>query len=210
MKSDGCMHIKFISLLMIVVASVSWAEQNEVQARGIALVAVGPVESALMERVRAFVEINTCIPVRIKSTDALVQQSLYESMQKAAHAKEEGDEMLVALVAGSPDWAEHAVYDYEKMLGSVNVRLMLEREKPEQEMAERRVEKLVMRSVGLLMDVPPVPNPQSAMFAYQSLEELDAIGRNFDPPSLLRFQENARARGLRLISDCRYNMIGTE
>jgi len=202
------MKIHMLCLLLLL-ASLSKAEDTEILARGIALVPVGPVEPALVERVRAFVESNTCVPVRIRKGDIVLKGSLYETMQGAAVAKEVADEMLVVLVWGGKEWPEHAVYDYAQMTGAVNVRLLLEHDEPEPEMAERRVEKLVMRSVGLLMDVPQVPNPQSAMFAYQNMEELDAIGRNFDPPSLLRFQENVLKRGIQLIEDCSFNMMPT-
>jgi hypothetical protein len=64
-----------------------------------------------------------------------------------------------------------------------------------------------MRGIGLLLDVPQVPNPQSAMWSYRTMEELDWMGRNFDPPSLMKLQQNAIVMGLPLIKDSPFLII---
>lgn len=179
------------------------------EVRGIGLVAIGDIPAPLMERLRAFAEFNTAIPVRIRPALPYGGQSLYQEGEAVAQSKAEADVALVALVDGDFSFTEHAVYRYTDGVALVNVREMRV-DAPDEEIFARRLEKLTMRSIGLLLDVEPVPNPFSAMWSYQTKEDLDMMGRNYDPPSLLQVQRKAMRRGIRLLEDTPFNMMSPE
>lgn len=175
--------------------------------RGVALVAVGAVDAALVERVRAFVEHNLALPVRVAAPlepDA-ESATLSDVMTRVAAALTSADVCVVGVVQPGFDAAEHSIYDYEKRAGVINARILA----PDPEDAElfgRRVEKLVVRSYGLLLGGELVPMPYSALYPYQNLQELDQIARTLDPPSLVRVQRNAVEQGVRLLETSPFNL----
>lgn len=171
---------------------------------GMGLAAIGDLADNAVERVREFAERNTGVPVRIREVADFSASSLSEIALELASERPEEDAAFVLLYAEPNDFSEHAIYYYDLRTAIVNVtRLRTD----DEERFLRRVERLTMRSLGLLMDVRPVPNPQSAMWPYQTLEELDQMGRNFDPPSLRDFQSNATRLGIELIEDSPFFMI---
>ena len=171
---------------------------------GLALAVVGDLSADQVERVRAFMELNTAIPVTLRETDAIEADTLGGVADALVDLRDPADAALILLYAGEQDFAEHAVYRYEQGVGIINARLM---RTEDEEIFLRRLERLGMRSAGLLLDVPLVPNPQSAMWTYQTMEHLDFMGRNFDPPSLKAIQENAQALGIRLNEDSPFLII---
>jgi hypothetical protein len=170
------------------------------EGKTLALVGVGNVDPAMVDRVRAFVEEQTAVPVRLEEARPEAGESLQADGESLADAVGPHDLCLVALALPVRDASEHAVYLYDRNIAVVNARAL----KPasgDMETYGRRLEKVVMRSYGLLMGLEQVPNPHSALWPYRNLEELDAIGRGFDPPTLWRFQEIAKERGARLLRD---------
>lgn len=179
------------------------AEEETTTYAGVSLGIVGTLPVEQVDRVRDFVEVNTSIPVRMltEPLTADEQHSLGAVLDQFADQRGEMDAALVLIYAGDQAFDAHTVYRYDEGVGIVNATLM---QVPDEEQFMRRVEKLAMRSVGLLLDVPLVPNPQSAMWTYRTMDELDFMGRNFDPPSLIKVQENAAALGIPLIEDSPY------
>ncbi len=163
---------------------------------GIVIAAVGDMPAAHMERVRSFVERHTRIATRLLEPQSASGEDFSEILDVLAHLRTPEHACVVFLYAEGDDFEEHAVYRYESGVGVVNAALM---KTEDEEQYLRRLEKLAMRSVGLLMGVEMVPNPQSAMWSYRTMAELDAMGRNFDPPSLMRLHDSARAKGIPLI-----------
>jgi len=185
-------------------ALLAGAETVEDRPTGVAIAVIGELPEAHMERVRAFVEHNTSIKARLLDPQTSDADTLSGMLDELAHLNTPEQACVVFLYAGDRGFEEHTVYRYESGVGVVNAALMAT---DDEEMYLRRLEKLTMRSVGLLLDVELVPNPHSAMWTYLDMEELDAMGRNFDPPSLVRLQENARALGIPLIEDSPYLLI---
>ena len=165
---------------------------------GVAVAAIGEVSAEHMERVRSFVERNTSIEARLLEPQDATGESLSEILDSLAHLRTPEQACVVLLYAGDREFEDHTVYRYEAGVGIVNAGLMVT---ADEEVYLRRLEKLTMRSVGLLMGVEMVPNPQSAMWTYRSMSDLDAMGRNFDPPSLMRLREIARKQAIPLIKD---------
>ena len=64
------------------------------------------------------------------------------------------------------------------------------------EVFARRIERQVMRAAAFVFDMPPTPDPFCVTRDYRSLEDLDRMGRNYSPPWMGRFAEEAAKRGL--------------
>jgi hypothetical protein len=184
--------------------AVDAAETSRTPPSGVALAVVGDLSEADVERVRSFVEFNSAIPVRLLEPQSSEQESLVEILDELAPLRTPEHACVVFLYAGERSFEEHTVYRYEAGIGVVNATLMVV---DDEERYLRRLEKLTIRSVALLLDVPLVPNPQSALWTYRTMEELDAMGRNLDPPSLLLLQQKAHELGLPLIGGSPYLMV---
>ena len=74
-------------------------------------------------------------------------------------------------------------------------------------MLARRLERQVIRAICTLLGLEQSPNPQSAYSPYETLEQLDMIGRNLDPPWQKKMQERARELGLAIDADNPYFML---
>lgn len=166
---------------------------------GLGMLVAGTWDEAALERVRAFVQRNTSVKVRVRPSLELEPLAPLDALNDLlALERDPADAAWVVLYAGDQDFEPHTVYDYETRVAVVNLPVVAT-DVAETEL--RRVEKLTIRSFGLLLDVPLVPNPHSALWTYRTMEELDFMGRNFDPPSLIRFQQNAADKGIPLIKN---------
>ncbi len=192
----------------VVLSGAQWGHAEKPREElGIGLIAIGSFPPELLERLRAFAEFNTAMPVRIRLAQPYGGKALFEEGAALIAFKSPSDVALVALAYDDFAHTEHAVYRYTDGIAVVNARVLMPDDADEERWA-RRLEKLTMRSIGLLLDVESVPNPLSAMYPYQSIEELDMMGRNYDPPSLLQVQRKAMQRGIRLTEDTPFNMTG--
>jgi hypothetical protein len=171
---------------------------------GMALAVVGDMPAEQVERLRSFAEVNTSIPVVLREVPSYEEDALAVMARSLTDVRQPEDAVLVLLYAGTQSFEEHALYLYEDFVAIVNTTALATED---EEKYMRRLERVMMRSFGLLMDVPVVPNPQSAMWAYRTLEELDFMGRNFDPPSLIAIQRNAVAKGIPLIVDSPFMVL---
>lgn len=168
---------------------------------------IGSLSGAQIERIRSFVEKNTALRILLlDDVPDSPREELADWLEILRDATP-GASFDIYMYAGDQVFDPHSVYSYRDQQAVVNATALCD---GDEELFLRRMEKLVMRAVGLLLDVPMVPNPQSAMWAYQTIEELDFMGRNFDPPSLLRLQENARERGLPLEPDSPFLLLFNE
>lgn len=167
---------------------------------GIALQGVLPPEAA--ERVRAFVERHTSIATRLRAVPPVEGATLDELSTALAAERHPEDAALVLLYACETVFPEHTAQHPDLGVGVVNVNALTA---DDDEVFLRRVERLAIRTVTRIMGAPLVPNPQSALWTYDpgSLEQLDRMGRNLDPPSLVYLQHEARRRGIPLAIDHR-------
>lgn len=165
--------------------------------KGIGLIAVGDMDPALMKRIRAFVEENTAIPVQLLETRAPSAESLFD--EAVALGSEIDDDTLCVIGITVPGKAvsEHAVYNYDQRTCVINAGALAP-EDDDEELYARRLEKVAMRSCGLLFGLESVPMPLSAMYPYQTLDELDSIARGIDPPTLQKLQKIVKGMGVQL------------
>jgi hypothetical protein len=166
-------------------------------AKEIAFVRVGDVDEALFGKIVEFVQMNSAIPVRVLPAAPAAGGALDEEARAAA--KLIGDDVvgLVAMIAPADPVGTHGVFLPDIRVAVVNVPAL----KPEDNDAEkhsRRLEREAMQSLGMLLGVPSCPNPQCAMWPYQTDEDLDMKGRNYCPPCLEKIQKAAKEKGLTL------------
>ncbi len=194
-----------VSLAAILLVASAWAADEAAdRPKGVTLVAVGNMEDDLIERIHEFVVLNSAIPTRVLRRDAAADGSLAGEGRAFADVKDDRDIALVVWVTPGEREDEHIAYLQDEGIAVVNVGAL--RVDNEEQFA-RRMEKMTMRALAVLLGVEPVPNPQSALFTYTSIEELDAMGRNYDPPSLMRVQERAVQRGVQLIEDSPFRLV---
>lgn len=193
-----------LACMMFVAPAWSGADEEGERPKGVTLVAVGELESDLVDRIQEFVVLNSAIPIRVLRRDASADGTLAGEGRALSDVQDERDVALVAWVTPGEAEEDHIAYLQEQGIAVVNVGAL--RVDNEEQFA-RRMEKMTMRAIAVLLGVEPVPNPQSALFTYVSIEELDAMGRNYDPPSLMRVQESAIQRGVHLIEDSPFRLV---
>ncbi len=171
----------------------------------VVLAVAGPVSAEILERVKNWGESQLAIPVPVVESLDVKGESFDEVTAAASERLAPEDLGVVVLLLSEKPLPNHGVYNPDRRVVVVNVNLM--QDGADEERFGRRMERQVIRGIGTLMGLELSPNPQSAMAMYSSLEELDQIGRNLDPPWLLRLQNRAVELGIPVDPDNPYNML---
>ncbi len=195
----------------IALAGAAFAEEEPVPVENVlepvALTSLGDVDEALMQRAAAWARDNLAIPVPVKINEAENTAGSFEEVRDLlAGMGEDGQLGLVVLWDAPEGVSSHGTYFPDEKVAVVNVRAMKEGG-PDEETFARRVERQVIRGICFAMGLEPNPNPQSAMFSYSTMEELDAIGRNLDPPWLMRLQKAAQDAGVPVDPENPFNLV---
>lgn len=169
------------------------------------LTRVGDLPDALMDRLKAWAEESLVIPVPLGESLNSESEQMEAVVPVAAHLLQADDLGVVVLHAKATLDQPNGIYRPEARVVVINVTDMSEG--ADEIKLATRLERQVIRGICVLMGMEWSPNPESAMAAYASLEELDRMGRNLDPPWLLKFQERARALGLPLDPDSPMNFF---
>lgn len=163
-----------------------------------AIIAFGDVDEQLVVRAQQWTEANLAMPVPLLPAQPSLQLGTFDEVAQAAAAMLETNRVgLVVIWRPNSEINNHGAHYPDLRVSIANLNPMFTPD-TEAETIERRVERQAIRGVCLLFGLEPSPNPYSAMFGYENLEQLDQIGRNLDPPWLNRIQERARARGIPL------------
>lgn len=171
----------------------------------VVLCRAGDVDESLMERLKKWAEGELAIPVPLSESLALESDRLEDVVPVAAERLDADSLGMVVLHGGAGADEPHGIYRPESRVVVINVTDM--REGADEEKLARRLERQVIRGIGVLMGLGWSPNPDSAMAEYRTLEELDRLARNLDPPWLVKFQERARALGIPLDPDNPMNLF---
>lgn len=175
--------------LLLTFAGCSKAPQE----KAITLVNAAAVDAPLLERVRAFAERELQIPVRAVENPKLAGKADFKALEKAARrVKTDADVSLIILAGFNGEPRHLAVYSADG-IALINAQALYT---AEEEVFARRIERQVMRAAAFSFGLTPTPDPFCVTHDYNSLEELDAMGRNFSPPWQGRFAEEAEKRGL--------------
>ncbi len=196
-----------LTLIAIFCAASARADEAKQEVREPAGIAVlGDVDPAVVEHVRQWAVENLAVPVPLLPANGKPAETLDDAAKWGATLLSPERVGVVVLTWPSGDVMTHGIFQETNRVVVVNVKAM-KSDHPDDERFRRRMERQVMRGIGLLYGLELSPNPQSAMTQYSSLEELDEIGRNFDPPWLLKFQEKARDYGIPLDTENPFFML---
>lgn len=175
------------------------------QMNPVLLTRVGDVPDALMDRLKAWAEESLVVPVPLGETLSVESDQLEGVVPTASQLLQAEDVGVVVLHAQATLDQPNGIYRPEARVVVINVTDM--REGADEQTLALRLERQVIRGICVLMGLEWSPNPESAMAQYDSLEELDRMGRNLDPPWLLKFQERARELGIPLDPDSPMNFF---
>lgn len=158
-----------------------WAQADSNAWKTVSFVMVSPtsLEEASVERVRVWVETNFHYKVRSVRLEKWEGESTVDQAITLAPNMTTNDLVMVVLtdrMAGE----KHAEIMKDVPVGFINLSALKTDDK---EKFHRRLERQAVRIVGFQMGLTPTPMPFCALAPYQSLEELDRMGRGISPPA---------------------------
>ena len=166
------------------------------QTNAITLVNAAAVDAELLERVRVFAENQLHVPVRTLEKPRLAGKESFQALEKAAlRVKTDADVSLI-VIAGFNGEEKHLMVFAKDGVALINTQPLYT---DDAEKFARRIERQVMRAAAFVFEMPPTPDPFCVTRDYRSLEDLDRMGRNYSPPWMGRFAEEAKKRGLQPI-----------
>lgn len=165
--------------------------------RCIALVNAGAVDTNTLERLRRFAQAELDVPVRSASIPKYELSALHEGSTNIVKVKTAADVCMIGLVSPDKVIPKHMVVLPDAHIAVVNVKAMAA---DDPEKFARRLERQVMRSAAFLMGLPPSPDPYDVTRHYRSMEDLDAMGRNFCAPWKQSWQRAAATNGLQPVT----------
>lgn len=171
----------------------------------VALVKAGPIDDALMQRLKSWAENVLAIPAPFAESLDTTAESMDAVAEEAAARLRPEDLGVVVFLAADHDLPNHGIYREDLRVVVVNANLM--KKDVDEETYARRMDRQVIRGIAMLMGLETSPNPESAMAFYSTMEELDQIGRNLDPPWLHRLQLRARELGIPLDPENPMNLL---
>jgi len=163
------------------------------QEKAITLVNAAAVDAPLLERIRAFAQNELHVPVRAVENPKLAGKPDFQALQKAARRVKTNADVSLIVLAGFNGEPRHLTVYSADGIALINAQALYT---ADAETFARRIERQVMRAAAFSFGLTPTPDPFCVTHDYNSLAELDAMGRNFSPPWQGRFAEEAAKRGL--------------
>lgn len=179
-------------LSVVLILFIAGCSQQQPEKR-ILIVNAAAVDGELLERTRAFAELELHVPVRAVQNAKLAGKADFEALAAAAERVKSPADVVFIVLAGLNGESRHLAVYPEKGIAVINAQ-PLYTDDPER--FSRRIERQVMRAAAFTLSLPPTPDPFCVTRDYRSLEDLDSMGRNFSPPWQGRFAEEAALRGL--------------
>jgi len=161
------------------------------------LVAPEGMEEAPVDRVRNWMASNLHYEVRLLRLPSWEGESSGEQAE-ALNALPAENVIATVVMAETLEEGKHAVLIPDRRLGLIHVPLLY------QEASEthlRRLDRQAIRIVGFSLGVPPQPMPFCALAPYQTVEELDRIGRGLSPPAMAQYRRQLIENGFPLSPD---------
>ncbi len=181
-----------LSALLMLSAGCSLASQTNT----ITLVNAAAVDAELLERVRAFAEEQLHVPVRTLEKPNLADSQSFQALEKTAVRIKTDADVSFIVIAGFNGDEKHLEVFAKEGVAIINTQPLFT---ADAETFARRIERLVMRAAAFVFEMPPTPDPFCVTRDYRSLEDLDRMGRNYSPPWMGRFADEAEKRGLKPI-----------
>jgi len=89
------------------------------------------------------------------------------------------DDLAVIGLIRLPKSEVHQIINTNRMIALINVASL---KSEDQKRYTWRLERMIMRSVAFLLGIKPAPDPRCVTRPYQSMDDLDSMGRNYTPP----------------------------
>ena len=176
---------RFLLFCLIPLLGFARAETPAAPLPTFLLVSPQGMDTTLVHRVQTWMATNLHYQVRSLSIPAWQGTNASEQIEVLQSLPGDND-LLMVVLANRLDAGKHAVLINEHAAGFINVPLLAS-ENPET--FARRLERQAMRLVAFALGVPPQPMPFCALAPYQSIEELDRIGRGFSPPAMAMYRQ---------------------
>lgn len=161
------------------------------------LVAPEGMDEAPVERVQTWMASNLHYEVRLLRLPAW-EGEIAEEQSEALKDLPTEDVIATVVMAETLDEGKHAVLIPDRSLGFIHVPLLYEEAS---ETHLRRLDRQAIRIVGFSLGVPPQPMPFCALAPYNTVEELDRIGRGFSPPAMAQYRSQLVKKGFPLSPD---------
>ncbi len=175
--------------LLLFTAGCSKAPQE----KAITIVNAAAVDGPLLERLRAFAERELHVPVRILEKPQLAGRKSFQILETVTKRIKTDADVTLIVLAGINDDSKHLAVYPDSGIAVINTLALYT---DDAEIFARRMERQVMRAAAFSFGLSPTPDPFCVTRDYSSLEDLDAMGRNFSPPWQGRFAEEAEKYGL--------------
>lgn len=198
--------MKRILILLVGWLGVTGAASAEPPSRTMVVSTLGPVNTQWVAHVVGWAATNLAIPVVVRPPLAAEVTSFEQAIETGQRKRPAHELGLVLLVQPTQASDVHGVLRKETGVALINVSAMRS-DGAEEAVVLQRLERQVIRGLCMLLGLDSSPNPHSALAVYQSLSELDNIGRNLDPPWLVKLQEAARERGLTVDRESPFYML---
>lgn len=176
-------------------ALVGLTSRAESVSRTLVVTSIGPVSTQWVAHVTGWARTNLALPVMVGAPLAEQVKTIEAAIALGAQKRPQHQVGLVILIDPQEPSPAHGVLRPEHGVAIINVRAM-QADGATAATVQARLERQVIRGICMLLGLESSPNPFSAMASYSSLAELDSIGRNLDPPWLVRLQKAALEKGL--------------
>lgn len=187
-----CVLVLVLGMLAVMVEARAKPKARE---PAIAFVSMGFDDEELVTRLRDYVETNIGGPTRTLTPREPRASSLDKQGEAAASMMSSDDVALVVLVAPKAEIESHTVVLPHKHVVVINT-TSLKPEDGAREKYARRLERQVLRGLGVILGLQPCPNPHCVLCTFKSENAIDMMGRAYCPPCSERVQKAAREAGL--------------
>ena len=187
--------MKKLTLLLVglLVATLSPAAEE----RTFLLATAGDVDSAFVEKIHAYMELNSGAVVTLAPAIPVEPGQSLESIGRAA-AKTLGKKDHSIIVLASADTQQpQGVCLPDVRFAVLNLARL--GEKVDEAKLERRTGQEALRVMAMLLNMAPCPFPLCVLVGYEKTEDLDQMSGNFCPPCQTRFIRLAQEAGLRMV-----------
>jgi len=200
MKQCNIISMLVLSFCMAMSSCVAQSSEavsaEKPQSRQIALVNAGALDSDALKNLLSFLEVNLHVQIRTLDKKPTKETDLLKLGASLTPLMTPDDACFIALVNSSNASSnESLVIAPDQHWAIINI-APLKPDDGNEETFTWRIERQVMRSAGYLFGVAHCPNLHCVHRSIYKISDLDSRGRNFSPPCLAQFLDDAARQGL--------------
>lgn len=171
------------------------AEQDETIPANpvIGLVDGADLPEAVQTGIVEYVRLNLGVPLAFRTGSIEATGGLERAAETLRGQKQENEVLLIGFVRPPESEDLHLTLNTNARVAAINVTALAD---PDRQTLTWRLQRQVMRASAFLVGLSSSPDPHGVTRPYQSLEDLDGMGRNFSPPWRRQFLQRAAGKGL--------------